>query len=79
MPFGASMYDVDSFPDPDSLNNGDLRSLLRALVAEERELAHEDPEGSYKLRVLHGKIDIIRAELVKRRRRAEGGDEPRGQ
>lgn len=72
------MYAVDSFPDIPSMSNQGLKSLLDLLVTEERELAQEDSEASYKLRVLHGKIDIVHAELVSRRRRTEGGDDPGG-
>ena len=60
------MHHVDSFPDIPSMSSEALKSLLDVLVTEERDLA-KDSERSYKLRVLHGKIDIVRAELVKRR------------
>lgn len=40
-------------------SNDDLRRLLEELSAEEDEL-------SYRRRVLHGRIDILRAELVSR-------------
>lgn len=40
-------------------SNDDLRRLLDELSAEEDEL-------SYRRRVLHGRIDILRAELVRR-------------
>lgn len=40
-------------------SNDDLRALLDELAAEEDEL-------SYRRRVLHGRIDILRAELVRR-------------
>lgn len=54
--------------------DAELKDLLNRLVAEEREAATRDLEGSsYERRVLHGKVDIIRAELVKRRRRRESG------
>ena len=71
-----SMHLVDSLPDPDSLSDRDLKSLLDTLGANERELVREESEGSYKLRILHGKIELIRASLIERRRRAYGGDEP---
>ena len=48
-------------------SNEELRGLLSALQAEEEEI-------SYRRRVLHGRIDILRAELV--RRLAEGQSEP---
>lgn len=40
-------------------SNEDLRALLDELYAEEQRV-------SYRRRVLHGKIDILRAELVRR-------------
>lgn len=48
-------------------SNDELRALLDELSAEEDDL-------SYRRRVLHGKIDILRAELV--HRLAEGQREP---
>lgn len=61
---GAQM---DSFPDLGSLDDIGLKDLIRTLTDEEREI-------SYKRRILHGKIDILRAELVNRMRtqRREG-------
>ncbi len=43
----------------ESKSNEELRSVLDALSEEEQRL-------SYNRRVLHGKIDILRAELVRR-------------
>lgn len=58
---------MDSFPDLGSLNDAELKEVIRSLTEEEREI-------SYKRRILHGKIDILRAELVNRMRtqREEG-------
>lgn len=58
---------MDSFPDLGSLNDVELKELIRNLTDEEREI-------SYRRRILHGKIDILRAELVNRMRtqRQEG-------
>jgi hypothetical protein len=58
---------MDSFPDLGSLTDPELKELIRTLTDEERDI-------SYKRRILHGKIDIIRAELVNRMRtqREEG-------
>lgn len=58
---------MDSFPDLGSLTDPELKELIRTLTDEEREI-------SYKRRILHGKIDILRAELVNRMRtqREEG-------
>ncbi len=50
-------------------SNDDLRALLNELYDEEQRI-------SYRRRVLHGKIDILRAELVRRlkEQRESGGD-----
>jgi hypothetical protein len=56
------------------LGDEELKHLLNRLVAEERKVATRELDGSsYKRRVLHGKADVIRAELVRRRRRRESG------
>ena len=58
----------DTFPDVGSMNDEELRELIDGLTEEEREI-------SYQRRLLHGKIDILRAELVNRlKARREGGD-----
>ena len=49
----------NSSPDLGSLSDEELRQLKDDLEAQEREL-------SYQRRVLHGKIDILRAEIVAR-------------
>jgi bifunctional ADP-heptose synthase (sugar kinase/adenylyltransferase) len=51
------------------LTNAELRTHLDELYAEEQQI-------SYRRRVLHGRIDILRAELVRRLAQAhrEGGD-----
>jgi len=36
------------------------------------ELTHEEQEVSYRRRLLHGKIDILRAELVARLQQTQG-------
>jgi hypothetical protein len=58
----------DTFPDLGSLDDKELKDLIDSLTKEENEI-------SYKRRVLHGKIDILRAELVNRLRqkREQGG------
>ncbi len=59
----------DTFPDLGSLSDEELKSLIN-------ELSDEETEISYKRRILHGKIDILRAELVNRlRRKHEGGED----
>jgi hypothetical protein len=57
---------MDTFPDLGSLNDQELKDLIKELTAEEIEI-------SYKRRILHGKIDILRAELVNRLRKKEEG------
>jgi hypothetical protein len=57
-----------TFPDIGSMSNQDLKDLIAQLTGEEREV-------SYRRRLLHGKIDILRAELVNRlRTKRESGD-----
>ena len=58
----------DTFPDLGSLTDLQLKDVIRQLTQEETEV-------SYKRRILHGKIDILRAELVNRLlRQHEGGE-----
>ena len=58
----------ETFPDLGSLSDEELKDLIDKLTEEENEI-------SYKRRVLHGKIDIMRAELVNRlRQKREGGE-----
>jgi hypothetical protein len=52
---------VEPLPDLSTLGDDDLRSMIR-------ELEQEEDEISYRRRVLHGRIDILRAELVARLR-----------
>lgn len=49
----------DALVDLEHKSNEELRALLDDLYAEEQRV-------SYRRRVLHGKIDILRAELVRR-------------
>jgi hypothetical protein len=60
---------MDTVPDLGSLSDQELKDLIQQLTDEEMEI-------SYKRRILHGKIDILRAELVNRlrRRHQEGED-----
>ena len=51
----------ETFPDIGSMGDAELRELIDELTEEEQEI-------SYKRRILHGKIDILRAELVTRLR-----------
>jgi hypothetical protein len=63
--FTQSTYEerrpVEPLPDLSTLTDDDLRSMIRELEAEEDEV-------SFRRRVLHGRIDILRAELVARLR-----------
>jgi hypothetical protein len=58
----------DTFPDVSSMSDEELKELIDQLTDDEREV-------SYRRRLLHGKIDILRAELVNRlRAKREAGD-----
>ena len=50
---------VEALPELTTLSDDDLKKLIDALQQEEHEV-------SYRRRILHGKIDILRAELVAR-------------
>ena len=56
---------MDILPDLASLSDEQLKQLKNDLEAQEHEL-------SYQRRVLHGKIDILRAELVARLKQSGG-------
>jgi len=56
---------VEPLPDLVSLSDAQLKELIDELTREEQEV-------SYRRRILHGKIDILRAELVVRLQRSEG-------
>jgi hypothetical protein len=58
---------VDQFDMPDlaSLSDRELKQLIEDLMKEEAEV-------SYRRRILHGKIDILRAERNARLRTTEG-------
>ena len=56
---------MELFPDLGSLSDEELKQLKDDLEAQEREL-------SYQRRVLHGKIDILRSEIVARLQRSGG-------
>jgi hypothetical protein len=58
----------ETFPDIGAMSDQELKDLIEKLTEEEQEI-------SYKRRILHGKIDILRAELVNRlRSKREKGD-----
>lgn len=46
-------------PDLESLSDGELKALIHELTEQEREI-------SYQRRLLHGRIELLKAELVKR-------------
>ncbi|MBA3375462.1 MAG: hypothetical protein H0U00_06555 [Actinobacteria bacterium] len=52
---------MDPHPDVSTLTDDDLRVMIR-------ELEKEEDQISFQRRVLHGRIDILRAELVARLR-----------
>jgi hypothetical protein len=56
---------VEPLPDLATLTDGDLKDLIDEYTKEEQEV-------SYRRRILHGKIDILRAELVARLQKTEG-------
>jgi anti-sigma-K factor RsiG len=56
---------MESLPDLATLSDADLKSLIDEYTQEEQEV-------SYRRRILHGKIDILRAELVARLQKTEG-------
>jgi hypothetical protein len=56
---------VEPLPDLGSLSDDQLKQLIDELTQEEQDV-------SYRRRILHGKIDILRAELVARLQ-ASGG------
>jgi hypothetical protein len=61
---------VDALPDLATLSDAELRDLIRSLLKEEQEV-------SYRRRLLHGRIDILRAELVSRlQQHVEKGESP---
>jgi hypothetical protein len=58
----------ETFPDIGAMSDEELKQLIDEYTQEEREV-------SFHRRVLHGKIDILRAELVNRLRTSrESGD-----
>ena len=60
---------MDTFPDLGSLSDSELKEYIQQLTEVEIDI-------SDKRRILHGKIDILRAELVNRlRKKHEGGED----
>ena len=58
---------MEALPDLAGLSDPELKSLIKELEAEEDEI-------SYRRRLLHGKLDILRAELVARLQTAGEGE-----
>ena len=56
---------LEPLPDLASLSDDDLKKLIDDLKVQENEI-------SYQRRLLHGKIDILRAELVARLQKTGG-------
>ena len=56
---------MEPLPDLETLSDEDLKELIDELTGKEQEV-------SYQRRLLHGKIDILRAELVARLQKTEG-------
>ncbi len=57
--------EMEALPDLAALSDSELRDLIRRLEEEEDEI-------SYRRRLLHGKLDILRAELVARLQKGGG-------
>lgn len=56
---------MEPLPDFSTLSDEDLKKVIDELTTEEQEV-------SYRRRLLHGKIDILRAEAVARLKKTEG-------
>ena len=56
---------VEPYPDLASMSDADLKALIDRLTEEEQEV-------SYRRRLLHGRIDMLRTELVARLQKSEG-------
>src|SRR4029453_4664404 len=56
---------VEPFPNLASMSDADLKAEIDKLTEEEQEV-------SYRRRLLHGRIDMLRTELVARLQKSEG-------
>jgi hypothetical protein len=56
---------VEPFPNLSSMSDADLKAEIDRLTEEEQEV-------SYRRRLLHGRIDMLRTELVARLQKSEG-------
>jgi hypothetical protein len=61
----SNRQNVEPLPDLETLSDEELRGLIDELIAEENEV-------SFRRRILHGKIDILRAERAARLQRRVG-------
>ena len=61
----TNRQDVEPLPDLETLSDEELRRLIDELISEENEV-------SFRRRILHGKIDILRAERAARLQRRVG-------
>lgn len=58
---------MEALPDLGSLDDEKLKELIDAYV-------HEENEVSYRRRILHGYIDILKSELLARKKEAYTGE-----
>jgi len=58
---GRVIMEDETFPDIGAMSDEELKTMIAELTSEEQQV-------SYRRRLLHGKIDILRAELVNRLR-----------
>lgn len=58
---------MDALPDLGSLDDDQLKQLIDSYVQEESEV-------SYRRRILHGYIDILKSELLARKKAAYSGE-----
>jgi hypothetical protein len=58
---------MDASPDLSRLSDAELKAMIQELTAEEREV-------SYRRRLLHGRIELLKSELVNRLRGRDEGD-----
>lgn len=58
---------MDTLPDLSQLTDGELKDLIRDLTDEEREISRQR-------RVLHGRIEILKSELIGRLKGRDEGD-----
>ena len=62
---GVENVEMEPFPELGSLSDEELKAMIDRLVEEEQEI-------SYRRRILHGKIDILKAEVVARLQKTGG-------